>query len=176
MGGFTLKILVFAVIVTLIVIGSAQYKKLNPEQKRQTLWRMGTGAFLCVLVLLVITGRMHWIGAALGALIPFVRNAYGLISQLLPLWLQRKNAQQPNAQTEEFTTPKRPLVPMPIQEALEVLGLSGDINKGEVTAAMIQDAHRRLIQKLHPDRGGNDYLAAKINQARDLLLENIKSH
>jgi curved DNA-binding protein CbpA len=63
---------------------------------------------------------------------------------------------------------------MPIQEALEVLGLSGAIDKGEITEAMIQDAHRRLIQKLHPDRGGNDYLAAKINQARDLLLEKIK--
>jgi len=169
-----LKILVFAVIVTLIVIGNAHYKKLDPAQKRQTLWRMGTGAFLCVLVLLVITGRMHWLGAALGALIPFVRNAYGLINQLLPLWLQRKNAQRQNAQTEESTPPQHPIVAMPTQEALDVLGLSGDINKGEITETMVQDAHRRLIQKLHPDRGGNDYLAAKINQARDLLLEKIK--
>lgn len=171
-----LKILVFAVIVTLIIIGSARYKKLDPAQKRNALWRMGTGAFLCVLILLVVTGRMHWVGAALGALIPFLRNAYGLVNQLLPLWLQRKNAQQHNPQTDEFTVPKSPMVPMPIQEALDVLGLSGDISRGEITAAMIQDAHRRLIQKLHPDRGGNDYLAAKINQARDLLLENIKPH
>jgi hypothetical protein len=170
-----LKILVFAVIVTLIIIGSAHYKKLDPAQKRKALWRMGTGAFLCVLVLLVITGRMHWLGAALGALIPFVRNAYGLVSQLLPLWLQRKNAQQDNARTDEFTPPQHPVVPMPTQEALGVLGLSGEISKGEVTEAMILDAHRRLIQKLHPDRGGNDYLAAKINQARDLLLQEIKS-
>lgn len=164
-----LKILLFAVIVTCIIIGSARYKKMDPVQKRKALWRMGTGVFLGVLVLLVITGKMHWIGAALGALIPFMRNAYGLISQVLPYWIQRKNTQQNDPQA-----PMPPLVPMPIQEALDVLGLSGDITKGEITEATIQDAHRRLIQKLHPDRGGNDYLAAKINQARDLLLEKIK--
>lgn len=169
------KILLFAVLVTCIIIGSARYKKMDAVQKRKALWRMGTCVFLGILVLLVITGKMHWIGAALGALIPFMRNAYGLISQILPYWLQRKNAQQQDAHAADSAAPKPPLVPMPIQEAIEVLGLSGNIDKGEITEAMVQDAHRRLIQKLHPDRGGNDYLAAKINQARDLLLEKIKT-
>lgn len=168
-----LKILLFAVIVTCIVIFSARYKKMDPAQKRNALWRMGTGIFLGLLVLLVVTGKMHWLGAALGALIPFMRNAYGLISQVLPYWLERKKNQQ-NAEHTESSAPRHPLVPMPIQEALDVLGLSGDIAQGEITETMVQEAHRRLIQKLHPDRGGNDYLAAKINQARDLLIEQIK--
>ncbi len=51
------------------------------------------------------------------------------------------------------------------EEALEILGLPAGSSSSDIIAA-----HRKLIQKIHPDRGGSGYLAAKINRARDVLL------
>lgn len=51
------------------------------------------------------------------------------------------------------------------EEAYQVLGLEAG-----ASAAEIRQAHRRLMQRLHPDLGGSSFLAARINEARNVLV------
>ena len=50
-------------------------------------------------------------------------------------------------------------------EALQVLGLQPNASEADIIAA-----HRKLISRLHPDKGGSDYLAAQINLAKRVLI------
>ncbi len=54
---------------------------------------------------------------------------------------------------------------MSVEEAYEVLGLEPGASDED-----IREAHHRLMRMVHPDLGGSDYLATKINRARDVLL------
>ena len=51
------------------------------------------------------------------------------------------------------------------EEALEILGLGRDAQNADII-----EAHRRLVQLIHPDRGGSHYLTVQINQAKKVLL------
>ncbi len=59
---------------------------------------------------------------------------------------------------------------MGIEEAYLVLGLSPAATRDEVQAA-----HRNLMKRFHPDQGGSTYIAAKVNEAKDVLLKHINA-
>ena len=88
-------------------------------------------------------------------------------AQLLASYLEQRFPDEPgtNENAQHQDTGATNATGLTRAEALAVLGLADDATDEDIVSA-----HRTLIQKLHPDRGGNDYLAAKINEAKDFLL------
>jgi hypothetical protein len=78
-----------------------------------------------------------------------------------PDWRDHFGGDRPGA-----PPPRSTKVDVSVDEAYAILGLAPGAD-----AAAIKAAHHRLMKQLHPDHGGTDYLATKINRARDVLLK-----
>lgn len=117
-----------------------------------------------IVLILLLTGRLNIlialvsvVGAFLARLLPWlVRYA----PYLQKFWHWSKSSARSNSATGVNTTA------MTREQALAILGL----NAGATEEEIIQ-AHRRLMARVHPDKGGSDFLAAQINLARKILLE-----
>ncbi len=169
-GEKVIRILLLLLPAMLIYLLMRGFKKLRPEQYR--VWSKRLGWILLALLLLILlgSGKLNAIFALIGVGIAFLVRLIPVILNYAPqlhrLWQifgkgpQSQNSQQQNAQ--------RPVRNgrMSQAEALDVLGLKPGASRQEII-----DAHRKLISRLHPDKGGSDYLAAQINLAKSTLLD-----
>lgn len=119
-----------------------------------------------VVLYLSATGRLNWLFALAGVVIAFILRLMPALLRYAPylhrLWLEISSAKQSTSRRQNKTAPGK----MSIEEAYEVLGLKMGASETEIIAA-----HRKLMQKIHPDHGGSNYLAAKINLAKKILLK-----
>lgn len=86
--------------------------------------------------------------------------------RLLMSYIEHRYPDASSESEDDDTTTTEP--EMAIDQAYAILGL-------EVGASIddINDAHKRLMQRMHPDRGGSNYLAAEVNQARQVLVDHL---
>jgi len=117
--------------------------------KHLAIWMAAIGGIL-IAALLAFTGRA---GVAVGALVMLGPLVWSWINEVTPRLRKAKGTARPRSGN------------MSRAEAFEVLGL-----KPGASATEIQQAYVRLMRAAHPDQGGSDWLAARINQARDVLL------
>lgn len=112
---------------------------------------------------LVATGKLHALFAVVAAAIPMAQRIWSVV-RFWPAVRQMADKLTGNTSASAGNHSGVPDGPMTRAKAAQILGVPEDAD-----AKTVRDAHRRLIGKLHPDKGGNDYMAGLLNQARDTL-------
>ena len=165
-------LLLIAIRLTSLVIITGRIRRLPSNKQNRAWWKFASVFLGSLLIILVITGRMHWVGALLGALLPFLRGAFSFFTQVLPLWFKHKDTILPkgkNTQETNYTNTPTQNEPMSVQQAIQLLGLAHTPS----SATEIHKAHNDILQALDVTQPHAAQLIVKINNARDILLKSV---
>ena len=156
----------FAILVIALIASYFFYvktKSTDPQERKKLLFKNIFYLLIIIAIALALSGRVSWIIAAGAALIPIAKFIFLFLWRSLPfiqmLMRSRRLKEGRNTSSQKNNT-------LTESEALEILGLEPGSSDEEIV-----QAHRELMQKIHPDRGGSNYMATKLNLARDLLLK-----
>lgn len=170
------RVVLLIVAIALVVLLARTVKDLDPKVRRRLGWWTFAAVGGVALVLLFVRFGFHWLVVAVAALLAFLGRAIPWLLRLLPFLgsVRRFRDEQRAAQgrAEAGSPPPSGGAPPPRRgrmsraEALEVLGLREGATKEEIVRA-----YKELMKKVHPDKpDGSNYLATKLNEAKDTLL------
>ncbi len=146
-----MPIILGALLVIFILLGIRLLLNSNPKILLAIFkGLLGAAAFLAI-ILLILSGRLVNVVVGLIALIP-------LLPALKKFFMGEEKSKTPPS----FSN----LSSMTREQARSILNTDENATEKEIKAA-----HRRIIQKIHPDQGGSDYLAAQVNRAKEVLLK-----
>ncbi len=140
------------------------FAKASPQQARALTSQLGGYVVLAFAALMAIRGHFDY-AVPLGVVALGMLGYEQMLGKFKDTFRGGGSAEpRPGGSQQQQAPPARGRVRMSQDEALRVLGLKTGASADDVKAA-----HRRLLKDFHPDKGGTDYLAAKINEAKDVL-------
>lgn len=152
--------LALGVLLVAALNGALRYLAGLPHKRFARIMRWVMIGALALLALIALRFGLPYLSGAIAGLL----GLWALVSRasaLIGLW-RFVSSRTRNSKRAETSSPSSSLS---VEDACEMLGVSRDASVEE-----IKQAHRALMHKLHPDKGGNEYLARQLNQAKDLLL------
>lgn len=156
------SILLIIALFVIFRLYAEKSKGLSPEKKKKML-RMWLFAAAAIAVAILAFAKGNVIAGAIASLVALFSRALPLLkfAPLLKAFLNKEtNARQGQSGAQSPAVQKMDKV-----QAADILGVKIDASEDEIIAA-----HKRLIQKVHPDKGGSDALAMQINEAKKVLL------
>lgn len=156
-------------LIVVLVLAFRLYKRkstgLTQEQRKKML-RTWLFIGIAILIALLAFAKGNVIAGAIASLVALFTRALPLLRFVPLIGMLFKKQAQANSNQKNGQGSKPPVtVAMDKAQAADILGVDINASKEEIIAA-----HKRLMQKVHPDKGGSDALAIQINEAKRILL------
>lgn len=170
-----LRILLLAVLVTLLVIFWSKFRSLPPSEKHTLVISVATWTTICIVSTFFITGRFYLfpmiIGLGMGVYFFISKKSTAInIASKASSFLKKLKSFGKNPDHSNAYYPAQNILDQDTLHSMSVLGITGICFPSDLTEELVQNAYRKAISENHPDRGGDVELAAQINLARDNLI------